>query len=578
MKRYFGIFLLLLVFMARLYAQKEDYTWIAAMPAVKMVFNDSGFIFDSTFKQTGGTYFFVTCFTMNDSSGNLLFYTDGASVYDRTGHVMSNGSGLNPSTYLNGLVASGVGNGMVQGAMGVQKPGSDSIYYLFHFTANDNCPAGLQEIPCVLYVTTINLKANNGLGAVVDKNRILLSDLILSNAELTLIKHGNGKDWWLIKQAGYFYNRYCKFLITSYTIEGPFFQDIGTYPGTNTIDGTATISPDGYKFAGITATQKANVFDFDRCTGEFSNPDTFSVENYFNGDSITSGLSLAFSPNSRFLYVNSRTKIYQYDLHATDIEGSAVLLKSLTDTSNGIFQWLEMQLAPDGKIYLSPYDGYPYLSVINYPDSPGLACGFVPWSLALPCAATGQSFCAFSIIPLFPQYRLPTLPVYLVAAGTNKQTCKDTLVQVGSNPLATQLIYNWSSNDPNAYISDTHNNQPLVSTLLDSAQFYLQVTDTVSKHGCVTRADTVIVRTNLCTIGILETGTPMRVKDFPYLYIYNLTPQTSVTIYNLLGQLIYTSSNYQNDWDVRTATNAVYVYQIKTPDGLSYNGKVVLVH
>ena len=574
-------FIILSVFLNAMmasFAQKEDHTWIAGLPPVKMEFNDTGFTLDTTFKQNAGTYFFVTSFTMNDSAGNLLFYTNGATVFDRHGNAMDNGTGLNPSTYLNGLIGSGIGNGMIQGAMGVQKPGSDSIYYLFHFTANDNCPAGLMQIPCILYVTTINMYANSGLGKVIEKNRILIDNLILSNAELTLAKHGNGKDWWLIKQAGYFYNRYCKFLITADTIEGPFFQDIGTFPGTNTIAGTATISPDGTKFAGITAYQKANVFDFDRCNGEFSNADTFAVENYFNGDSGTSGLSLAFSPSSRYLYVCSRTRINQYDLHATDIEASVITLMALADSSNGNFQWFDMQLAPDGKIYISPYDGFEYLSVINHPDSQGLACSFEPWSLPLPCLGNGHYPCAYWGLPLFPQYRLPTMPVYLAEAGTDKETCKDTMVQIGSSTHVPQLVYQWTSSDPNAYISDRNSNSPSVSTTLDSAQFYLTVTDTVSKHSCLAREDTVILRTNSCDTGIPQIINPIKVKTFPNLYIYNLRPQTSVSVYDLLGQLVYSNSNYQNDWNTNSVANAVYAFQIKTQDGQNYNGKLVVVH
>jgi hypothetical protein len=547
-----------------------------------MDFTDSSFTLDTVFSQNQGTIFFNTSFTMNDSNGNLLFYTDGAFVHDRYGNIMDNGSGLNPSTYLNQLVAGGTGNGFLQGAMGVQKPGNDSIYYLFHFTANDNCPGYPPDAGyiCTLYITTINMNANNGLGAVIEKNQILMQDSILSGTELTLAKHGNGKDWWLIKQAGNMHNRYYKFLITTDTITGPFLQDIGTFPGLDNGEyGAATISPGGTKFAGVSGFAKVNVFDFDRCTGVFSNPDSFAVKNdYTIDDSTSDAIGLAFSPNSRFLYISSETKINQYDLYASDIEASEINLITLADSSNGDFQWLQMQLAPDGKIYIAPYNGYYNLSVINYPDSLGLTCGFVPWSIPLPCAGNGHYPCAWWGLPLFPQYRLPSLPVYLVAAGPDKETCKDTLVQVGSAPLANQLIYNWSSNDPYAYISDIHSNQPKVSTLLDSAQFYLQVTDTVSKRGCITREDTVTLRTNLCTTGILQTASPIHVKDFPYLYIYNIDPQTSVTIYNLLGQLIYSSTNYQNDWDVRKVANAVYVFQIKTADGQSYNGKVVVVH
>jgi len=54
--------------------------------------------------------------------------------------------------------------------------------------------------------------------------------------------------------------------------------------------------------------------------------------------------------------------------------------------------------------------------------------------------------------------------------------------------------------------------------------------------------------------------------------------QTNANIYDLLSQLVYSSANYQNNWDVRTVVNAVYVFQLTSPDGQSYNGKLVVVH
>jgi len=574
-------FILLLLFSVNLYAQKEDYSWIVGIKAVKMDFTSNGFAYDTTFHQASGTYFFGTSFTENDSDGNLLFYSNGASIYDSHGNLMENGGGLNPSSYLTGLINSGIGNGFLQGAMAVRKPSSDSLYYLFHFGVNDNCPGYPVDAGyiCNLLVTTINIRANNGLGRVIEKNLPIMHDSILNGTELTLIKHGNGKDWWLIKRGGYTQNRYYKFLVTSYTIEGPIAQDIGSFPTPNSGEyGTATISPDGTKFAGVTHGQKLNIFDFDRCTGLFSNPDTFPVIDTSISNTLSLGTSLAFSPNSRFLYVSFIEFIYQYDLHSSNIAASKVALINLSDTSNGDFQWLQMQLAPNGKIYLGPYNGSSFWSVINQPDSPGLACDLRPWSILMPCAGNDSITCSFSGMPMFPQYRLPTMPIYLADAGNDKETCKDTLVQLGSTAFVPQLIYTWSSNDPNAVISDVYSNHPKVSTRQDSAQFYLLVVDTVSKHSCLEKTDTITVRTNLCATGIVQTTSPIKIKYFPYLYVYDITPQTQLNVYDLLGQLVYSSANYQNDWDVKTVTNAVYVFQIKTPDGRSFKGRVVVVH
>ena len=573
-----SLLLLLVSISFRLFSQKEDYTWIAGISPVKMSFTDTGFIYDNAFAQIGGLDFFNTSFTQNDSSGNLLFYTNGAEIYDRNGNVMENGDGLNPSAYLTGLQS---GNSFLQGAMGIKKPGSDSLYYLFHFGANDNCPGypvGAEHV-CNLYLTTIDLRANYSLGRVIEKNHAILQDSILTNTEMTLMRHGNGKDWWLIKRGGYSSNRYYKFSITDNGIFGPIAQDIGSTPlSYSGVAGTAVISSNGAKFVGNTYAQGINIFEVDRCTGLFSNPISFMVVDSAIEDTFSEAYSLAISRNNRFLYVCGNYFIYQYDLLANNVAASRITLITLNTHSSGNSQWLQMQLAPDGKIYIGPYNGAPFWSVINQPDSPGLSCNLRPYSIFMPCASNDTITCDFWGMPMFPQYRLPTMPIYLADAGSDKEACKDSTVQLGSTNLVSQLIYTWSSNDPAAFISDIHSPQPYVSTHKDSAQFYLLVTDTVSKHSCLDKIDTINVHTNHCVTGIVQTNNPIRIKYFPTLYVYDITPQTELSVYNLLGQLVYNSSNYQNDWDIRAVGNAVYVFQVKTPDGRSCNGRVVVMH
>jgi len=57
--------------------------------------------------------------TASDTNGNLLFYTDGVTVWNQNHQQMPNGFGLqgNPST--------------TQAALIVQQPDNDNIYYIF---------------------------------------------------------------------------------------------------------------------------------------------------------------------------------------------------------------------------------------------------------------------------------------------------------------------------------------------------------------------------------------------------------------------------------------------------------------
>ena len=59
------------------------------------------------------------CASISNDEGQLLFYTDGTTVYDRTGSIMENGSGL-------------LGDqSSTQSAIIIPKPLSTTIYYIF---------------------------------------------------------------------------------------------------------------------------------------------------------------------------------------------------------------------------------------------------------------------------------------------------------------------------------------------------------------------------------------------------------------------------------------------------------------
>src|SRR5690606_37559289 len=58
-----------------------------------------------------------------DSNGNLLFYTNGVSVWNKNHEIMENGTGLMGDS------------SSIQSALIVLKPGSNTIYYIFTVAA-----------------------------------------------------------------------------------------------------------------------------------------------------------------------------------------------------------------------------------------------------------------------------------------------------------------------------------------------------------------------------------------------------------------------------------------------------------
>ncbi len=281
-------------------------------------------------------------------------------------------------------------------------------YYLFSI----NVTGGLG-----LFYSVIDMNQDSSRGAVSLKNIQMLSYPI--DDGIIAVKHGNGRDWWLLaRRSDTVNNEFYEFLISPSGISGPFILNAGSLVHGNIYSFSFSIT--GNKFVGFNLAGLIELFSFERCTGIIALDHTISPEAtsapypYYNG--------AAFSPNEQLLYVSKYTDsipnypsyLIQFDLNAPNIFASADTIWSYftTPIAGGA-----MRLAPDGKIYLTcaysdgVHFNYPYpdstfntvnnnLSVINYPDSPGVACGFAPFSFNL-----GQGRCYWGL-PNNPDYEM----------------------------------------------------------------------------------------------------------------------------------------------------------------------------
>ncbi|HRC33772.1 MAG TPA: hypothetical protein PK736_10055, partial [Bacteroidia bacterium] len=317
---------------------------------------------------------------ISDSLGNILFYTNGTFICDATDSIMQNGDSISPTNlipvYPNALW-------IPQACLTIPYPGYANKYLLFHSTIDKAWTTCLH-----LYYSEIDMTLNNGLGAVTtDKNVALINDT-LNLGKITACKHGNGRDWWVVCFQGNSDTIY-KFLVTPFGIDGPFKQAIGTKREVSY--GQIKFSSDGNKFAYFFAQGPPNstnisqfeILDFDRCSGIFSN-----AKNIFIGASYGLGGGVEFSPNSQYVYVSNIDSVYQYDVTASNIDSTKIVVAVWDSFYDGgppfavLFDPIE--LAPDGKIYICSGNGTHYLSVINNPDSQGLACNLTQHSVVLP--------------------------------------------------------------------------------------------------------------------------------------------------------------------------------------------------
>ncbi|RZK99440.1 MAG: hypothetical protein EOO89_31120, partial [Pedobacter sp.] len=220
---------------------------------------------------------------ITDSNGQLLFYSNGYYIADRTGDTLQNGTGLNPSTYTSWYPD---GLHIQQANLILPKPASSNLFYLFHSTIDND----FISLPAAkyLYLTTIDMTLNGGFGGVVTKNKILLEDQ-LNVGKITSVKHANGRDWWVFCHKANSSSFY-RFLVSPDGVSSPVIQNIGINRPPDV--GQAVFSPNGNYFAYYDTNHRLEIMEFDRCSGLLSNP-TLVVIN----DS-TFGGGVAFSPNS----------------------------------------------------------------------------------------------------------------------------------------------------------------------------------------------------------------------------------------------------------------------------------------
>jgi len=307
------------------------------------------------------------CASIADWKGNLLFYTDGMTVWDKTHNPMSNGTGLGGSWWA------------TQSALIVPQPDSPDEYFIFTTDGDPGYPSG----PIGFHYSKVDMSLNGGLGAVVQKNVLLLPGP--SSEQVTSTKHANGRDVWVIS-----HNRdtsYYAFLVDNNGVQStPVTSNVGIMRCRQ--GGEMKVSPLGHQIVMVPLQYEDSmeVASFDNTTGLVSN--AF----FFMSDTVSSSLphpyGVAFSPSGQYLYLSEGNSLYQYDLQVATraaIEASAVLVGANTSW----YRMGSLQNGPDGKIYIAAYYR-PWLSAIKFPDLPGILCQYDSAFVTLPNIADSR--------------------------------------------------------------------------------------------------------------------------------------------------------------------------------------------
>ncbi|HEX2682789.1 MAG TPA: PKD domain-containing protein, partial [Ferruginibacter sp.] len=293
------------------------------------------------------------CSTVSDSTGSLLFYTDGRNVWNRDHLIMPNGSGLlghESSTH---------------SAIVIPKPGSNHIYYIFTADAHENVGVNGYRY------SMLDMNLDNGRGDITSTKNILLYGP--STEKLTAASHANGIDIWVIsKDLNNFTFR--SWLVTCNGIDmNPVISTVAPVNGSTFgfWTGGMKISPDGTRLASARNVEgKWDLFKFNNVTGVIS--DRIMVTQ----SAQLGSYGIEFSPNSQLVYVNG-DYTYQFKI---DLYDSAAISNSKYRVDSVFVVHEALQLGPDGKIYSNTY---PNSSVINNPDVYGVGCNYAEQAISL---------------------------------------------------------------------------------------------------------------------------------------------------------------------------------------------------
>jgi hypothetical protein len=276
-----------------------------------------------------------------DATGNLLFYTDGKTVWNKQHVVMGNGANLCVST----------GN---QGGLIIKQPGNSNIYYII---SEDSGNGETYSI--------VDMSLAAGMGSVTIKSVPIYYSCIGLH---TAVKHSNGMDIWVISHE-YLTNNFRAYLLTSSGLSTvPVVSAVGpAYLQSGGGGGGLKATANGRKIGVVSGSPKfIGLYDFDPTTGLLSNPVPLNNTLY--------GHDCEFSPDGTKFYATAYLTnfIFQWDLCVS----SNSLIASTEYSISSATIPAGLQLAPDGKIYVA-YPAKDTLGIIQNPNKQGAGCNFL---------------------------------------------------------------------------------------------------------------------------------------------------------------------------------------------------------
>ena len=285
------------------------------------------------------------CFALSDENGNLLFYSDGNTIYNSSHTAMINGTDLggNPSSAQSGVL--------------MPYPGRPNIYIAISI--------GLRGYNSLKYAIV-----NPATNTVESKGSITGYSGDVGES-LNVIRHSNKKDFWIVAPSYSGSNTTVTFnswLVTQDGIQTNNPVKTPAPAASSNLYSTRyfKFSPNGKHFAWA-AQSAADIYigEFDASNGEFEDIKRRKV--YWpaeSGNPTDAGIppySLEFSKSGNYLYVSGSSYLVGIDfkdmmLNQTGFKHKYYKMNISDTTAKATVMAGSLQLAPDGYIYATWYN------------------------------------------------------------------------------------------------------------------------------------------------------------------------------------------------------------------------------
>lgn len=430
------------------------------------------------------------CATISDVNGDLLFYTNGVTVWNRNHEVMLNGDSI------------GGDAGSAQNSLIMPFNGDETMYYIF----TTEQVYGDDEY--ALKYSIVDMKEDVSLGKVVMKNAKLMDN----STERVTGSGFTGSDLIVVHEFGN--NTFRTYQTGANGLNSAIFS-----PGGETHEFMDELSATGYMKISptfnqiavlIPGTGQVEILDFSQ--GEVSNPRLIDT-----GEQDLYGLE--FSPGATKLYLttsSANSKLIQYDLDSlnsadpeADIE--ATKFDGYTQGAN----YGALQIGPDGVIYMA-VDNAGSIGNITAPEGDDGSNGFNPSGFNLQGRTSRLGLPNFAQVENTP-FQEPSITVIPGCVGM-----ESTFSAVGRDPNNSIEEYLWVFGDGNsAPVQDTthiyntpgtYNVQMVLSNRCDTDTI-LTATITID---VIPELPTVPTDTALCDQPVVLEAWPVDEPNFTY--------------------------------------------------------------